>query len=66
MKEYELQMEKVFALGRTMQRYAEPERQDIRDILKYNMKVLLSLRDELNKKESSEKALKLKNGGHNP
>jgi hypothetical protein len=54
MKEYELQMEKVFALGRTMQRYDEPERQDIRDILKYNMKILLSLRDELNKNESSQ------------
>jgi hypothetical protein len=58
MKDYELQMEKVFALGRTMQRYDEPERQDIRDILKYNMKILLSLRDELNKKESQTPLIK--------
>ena len=51
MEDYELQMEHIFAIAQTMQEYPEHEREDIRNILKYNMKILLSLRDELNKKE---------------
>jgi hypothetical protein len=51
MEDYELQIEHVFAIAQTMQEYPEDNREDIRNILKYNMKILISLRDELNKKE---------------
>ena len=51
MEDYELQMEHIFAIAQTMQEYPEDNREDIRNILKYNMKILISLRDELNKKE---------------
>jgi hypothetical protein len=52
MEDYKLQMEHVFAIAQTMEEYDEHEREDIRNILKYNMKILISLRDELNKNES--------------
>ena len=51
MEDYELQIEHVFAIAQTMQEYPEDNREDIRNILKYNMKILITLRDELNKKE---------------
>ena len=41
MEDYELQMEHIFAIAQTMQEYPEDNREDIRNILKYNMKILI-------------------------